>query len=404
MVKKIKGIWIVLAIIILLFIVQNQNLFAAFPFATTLTKCIGTDNGVPCDTAIATIPGVVTISDFWKGSKYSGIACVSPDMPGSECYCGAGVPNEWKYVSVSSLINGWGCNETTYVYDCFVSDCRSSERRTKTFGVSIYTPNGCDGTLSIALPNGSSYYWNIQSPRIRFSSVYQGWNWCLSNPSECFPPSRSGAFESETVRISLGGYKWDLGEFCSLFTWSIQPKQFALDIVYDKTPSQVIVGTTSYIKAYLTSNITQNVNVKLNGQWSYLSPWGQKTEIYSTNYITLQPNVNTSVNIPVPTDYLFVLSFKFNTADVQYSIPYLTGGSSTITLTLPNNDVTIIPEPMICYSDADCPPPCVGKVGQCGVDNHCYFTGDCSGGFKWEWLNSIFPSFVTWLKGVLGWA
>lgn len=408
---KIKGIWIVLALIFILFISQYQNLLAAFPYQPTLGKCIGQSGTLTCspiDYTPVTIPGVVAISDFWYADEQSDfVGCSSPNIPSSECWGG------YTIISFADIINGWGCNESTYTYDCVTQDW-GTERRTKTFGIpkfrnELAPASGCTAGLKIALPNGSSYWWNaypsFSSGQKRDAWTYTSWADCMASPAYCYPPSRSGTFEGNTVRIVQTGYNWDF--HCIGATWGITPKTFALDIVYDKTPTQVIVGTTSYIKAYITSNTTSSVIVKLNGQWSYLTPWGQRTETYSTDYITLQPNVNTSINIPVPTDYLFVLTFSFKTIDVQYSIEHLTGGSGTLTLSLPTNEVTIIPEPMICYSDSDCVPPCSGKVGKCGADNHCYFTGECitgpGGTFNWSLLANIWDSFVQWVKGTLNW-
>lgn len=368
-----------------------------------------------------TIPGVVTLQDFKKYNSYKVFAgCGDPNCysvcgtcGGNDCsgshlwyngkwYPEGGCCNPYC-ISIDTTrtdekgctINTWNIRQKTKCayywpptgsgYYCWV--CEATDTK-KDYGGAVYNEIiSCDYTADIIFPNGT---------------VLNDWNF------------REKPYEDENVKI-VAEQTCSYGSTCMNVLYSITPKTFALEIYYEQLPNLIIVGQNVSIKAHIKSNITQPLyNSVLNGYWTYSTPFGYKTESFSKTIDVLYPNQDYVIEVPIPTSQVVSMAFKFDTIKVYYDIEtawHALGETNpksyTFTLDLPENQIIVNPKPMICYSDSDCKPPCPGVVGYC-ENNNCHFEGTCirepGGTFRWEWLSNIWYNFITWLKGLLGWA
>ncbi len=165
----------------------------------------------------------------------------------------------------------------------------------------------------------------------------------------------------------------------------------------------------------MKSNITSTITGTLTGHWTYNTPFGYKTKSWSQQ-LTLQPDVEQTVNINIPTGQPLILVFTFDSFTFTYDIDnawHDCSWSGTTThsfnLGLPENEILVHYEEVECAHDIDCLSPCEGILTWCGTDNQCHAQGECikkpevPGVDPWQFIASVWDSFMTWILSWLGW-
>ena len=425
MVVKRNDIPIIAAIIIGLLIVKYSNLFSVYGFQPSVIKLVGQKyslipSGQTCsigsgqpDYIPLDISGVARLENFSIANGYNTFTGCNPN---TECVSGAYNCNPScmnDYYAMGPCRSGQGTclsviNQTTDSNGCII---KTWQYRTAASGCSLWSGSCwyCSYSVAQADFGGSTYITNNMCV-IDFDAVLpNGTRTRVNWRADSHSPVNLGIINlswggDESGDIAAGLFK------CSCIMINVVPNNLTLTVTYDDPPP-VFVNTITKIKAHLKSNANV-LNATINGHWEYQTPFGWKTEPFTAINQNISKDADNIFEIIVPSLQPVTIIFKMDSVKTGWNIGTGADNPSAAiyqqTIDLPSNSV-IIHEKIACVKDSDCPliPQCQSVIPTC-MNNVCIYPnnipcGGPIGQFQWKWLSSAWNSFVTWLKGVLGW-